>query len=260
MARSPRLEWISVIYLVLFVLAILSPSLVRNDYFGLPEDRIEELLIFLFGIAGLATFSLYERVMERRERERDEALSDRDKARKELVSSYEYIGAINRQIDALKKLANETAVSLVEADRIKKGIFQSLAAGAAALMRADHCELRVVALDKLRTLKEFRLETADPLRVSNRDLLTVHEHERSHCFVRGEDGREILVVPSDRKDSTCKTFMLLSTSVDTVPEVDPGLLKVYANQAEVLYRVLASKGSRIREEDRSESELLAAEA
>lgn len=166
------------IYLVLFVLAILSPSLVRNDYFGLPEDRIEELLIFLFGIAGLATFSLYERVMERRERERDEALSDRDKARKELVSSYEYIGAINRQIDALKKLANETAVSLVEADRIKKGIFQSLAAGAAALMRADHCELRVVALDKLRTLKEFRLETADPLRVSNRDLLTVHEHER----------------------------------------------------------------------------------
>jgi hypothetical protein len=206
------------------------------------EQNVEETLIFIFGMAGLGTFTLYERVMEHREHERDQALSDRDQARRELVSSYEYIGAVNRQIDALKKLANETATSLTESDRVRKDLFQSLAASAAALVHSQHAVIRIVALDRLRTIREFLLDPKQQMSVHNRDLRSVHDGGQSHAFVRSEEGHEVLVVPSDRQDLVSKAFILVRTNSDQVPNVDPGLLKVYANQAEVLYRVLAGKG------------------
>jgi hypothetical protein len=241
MARPIRLEWISLVYLLLFVLAVISPRVVSHSYFGMSEENLEETLIFIFGMAGLGTFMLYERVMEHREHERDQALSDRDQARRELVSSYEYIGAVNRQIDALKHLANETAISLVENDRVRKDLFQSLAASAAALVHAEQAVIRIVSLDQLRTVREFHLDAQNPIRVHNRDLRATHDGGKTHAFVRSEEGHEILVVPSDRQDLTSKAFILVRTNPDQVPNVDPGMLKVYANQAEVLYRVLAGK-------------------
>ena len=245
MSRLVRLEWISVMYLLLFILAILSPRLVNQDWFGLSEERIEEMLIFLFGIVGLVTFSVYERIMERRERERDEAITDRDKARKELVSTYEYLGAVNRRVESLKQLANETAVSLVEDDRLRKEIFRSLAASAAAHVHGGQAIIRIVALDKLRTVKEFAVDSNTPVRVSNKDLLQVHLRERSHCFIRDEAGSEVLVVPSSRQQRSAKVFILLPIQKKDAPEIDPELLNVYANQAEVLYRVLSDRHSPI---------------
>ncbi|HWR00096.1 MAG TPA: hypothetical protein VN397_04615 [Candidatus Methylomirabilis sp.] len=241
MSRLQRLEWISVIYLVLFVLAVLSPSLVQRDLFGIPEEHAEEVLIFLFGLAGLVTFSLYERVMERREKERDEAVKDRDKVRKELVDSYEYIGAVNRQVEALKRLANETATTLLEEDRVRKELFQSLAAAASALVRGRHASVRIVALDRMRTLKDFLVDPQQQIRVANKSLKQVHDEGRTHSFVRSDDGGEVLVIPSDRQDLSSKAFILVQTISGESQDIDPGLLKVYANQAEVLYRVLAEK-------------------
>jgi hypothetical protein len=49
--RLPRFEWISLIYLAFFALAILSPSMVRHAVLGIPEEQAEEALIFLFGTA-----------------------------------------------------------------------------------------------------------------------------------------------------------------------------------------------------------------
>lgn len=241
MPRLPRLEWVSVIYLALFVLAVLSPTLVRRDVFGIPEEHAEEVLIFLFGLAGLVTFSLYDRVVEWREKERDEARDDRDKAKKELVASYEYIGAVNRQNDAMKRLANEAATTLTGGERVRKELFQSLAMNAATLVRGQHAAVRFVALDKMRTLKDFMVDPAMQIRVANKDLKNVHDEGRTHCFIRSDDGHDTLVIPSDRNDLTCKAFILVQTSPGDVPDVDAGLLKVYANQAEVLYRVLGGR-------------------
>ncbi|MFA6504159.1 MAG: hypothetical protein WCT54_04510, partial [Patescibacteria group bacterium] len=54
--RSKKFQWISLAYLVLFMLAVFSPSLVRGDVLGLNEAHVEELLIFVFGLSGIAIF------------------------------------------------------------------------------------------------------------------------------------------------------------------------------------------------------------
>lgn len=239
--RPPRLEWISLIYLAFFILAILSPQIVRHGVFGFSEERVEEFLIFCFGLAGLGTFVIYEHAMERKDHERDEAIGDRDRVKKELVSSYEYIGAVNRRMEALKALANETAVQLVEGDRLSKEIFQSIAASAATIAKAESGAIRIVALDLMRTRKEFLVDRDTPVRVANRDLLKIHEEGISHAVIDSEDdGTHILVIPSSRRDMAEKAFLLLSMPSETA-SVDIGLLNVYANQAEVLYRVLVQK-------------------
>jgi hypothetical protein len=86
--KQPRLEWISLVYLALFVLAVLSPSIVTTGHFGFSEKRIEEALIFIFGIVGLATFALYQGLIEKKEKEHEEAKGEYERAKRELIESY----------------------------------------------------------------------------------------------------------------------------------------------------------------------------
>lgn len=242
MKKTSRLEWISIIYLALFVLAVLTPRLIIRNWFGLEEVQIEESLIFFFGVTGLVTFSLYERLMERREREREEALRERDETRQELVSSYEYIGAVNRQIESLKKLANQTATSVVaEEDGTHKELFQSLAVSAASLTGSRYATIRVVALDRLRTLREYHADAQAPMVVGNKELLRAHEDGKSPFVIPGGNGTSVLIIPSDRQPAPAKTFIIVSTNPEQLADGDAELLKVYANQAELLHHALGRR-------------------
>lgn len=244
-----KLEWISLLYLALFVLAVLSPSMVRHGIAGISEEHVEELFIFVFGMTGLATFTIYERMMDSKNKEHETVVTDLDRTKRELVSSYEYIGSVNRHIESLKKLANESVSSIDEQDRHRKELFRSIAASAATLVRAQHGMIRIVSLAKLRTIREFAVDANMPIRISNKDLLETHLRDKSHAFIRDEEGADVLVVPSSRKDMDAKVFLLLPLVKGETTEIDPDMLKVYANQAEVLYRVLAQKNGTYSEMD-----------
>ena len=235
--RQRRLEWISLVYLLFFVLAVFSPTFYHHSYFGLPEEVLEEITIFVFGLAGIVTFSLYERLMERRERERDQAQNQYQNAKVELMDSYAYIGSVNRKIELLKQLANETSSKLNGDRQLTRELFQSLLTNACSAVGAESAMLRMVEHTKLRTEREFFYQGKPfVFRVPNRDLRTIHEKDLSHSFVLSEDGRDILVIPSDKKEGEVKTYLLLRLPNRQIPEVDASLLKVFVNQAEMLYR------------------------
>ncbi|MFZ2804241.1 MAG: hypothetical protein WA001_03385 [Patescibacteria group bacterium] len=243
-SHARRLEWIYLVYLAFFVLAVMSPSFVTHSYFGVTQTHIEEFLIFAFGLAGLGTFSIYERLMEGRLRERDEAQGEADRAKSELIESYQYIGSVNRQIDLLKSLVNKTSISLVDTDAYWKDILQSLARNAAASVNAGSVLIRFVDLPKMRTEREvfYSADSKKQPKMSNKELLKLHEYGASHAFTRSEDGEEILVVPSDRKDPAYKAFFLLTTDPSRTSSLDVSLVKVFVNQAELVYHSLMKNG------------------
>lgn len=232
----PRLEWISVVYLALFVLAVLSPSIHTRSLLGFSETQLEELTIFIFGLAGLLTFALYERLMERREKEREEARLDFQRAQQELIESYAYIGSINRKIELLKRLANDTSTTLMD-ETAPKDLYQALTVNACSALGAEAALLRFVDTGKLRTEGEFIYGTrSNPsFRVANKDLRALRERGDSHAFVRSEDGKDILVVPSD-KSVDGKAHFLFLLDRESIPELDVSLIKIFANQAEMLHR------------------------
>lgn len=240
-----RLEWISLVYLALFVLAVLSPSLVTRDVVGIDERHVEEILIFLFGIVGLATFSIYQRLMERREKEHEDAKNEYERARRELIESYQYIGSINRQIELLKRLANQTSQTIIESSKLNKDLLASLLANAAASVNAKTAYIRYVDVERLRTVHEtlHTLESQASLKLANKDLKKVHEFGATHAFMRAEDGREILVVPSDSGERKVKAYLVVATDPSRARDFDISLLKVFANQAELLHHILSSQSA-----------------
>ncbi len=238
--KQSRIEWISIMYLVFFVLAVLSPSIHTRPLLGLTETQLEELTIFVFGIAGLLTFATYERLMERREREREQVDADYGRVKRELIESYAYIGSMNRKIELLKKVANETSLA-AEQGRQHKDLFQAVAQNACAAVGADAALIRLVNPDPIRTEGEYLHATSSDIqfKVPNKDLLQLKQNDSSHAFVRSEDGREILVVPSDHRE-TGRAYILLTLDSEKIQELDIPLLKVFANQAEMLYKNFAT--------------------
>jgi hypothetical protein len=239
MKKPMRIEWVSLLYLLFFVLAVLSPSLITHNMFGLTETQLEELTIFSFGIAGLLTFATYERVMERREREVAKTDADYVRVKRELIESYAYIGSMNRKIELLKKVANETSLAS-DKGKQEKELFQAVAQNACAAVGAKTALIRFVSHEPLRTEAE-NLHAANAnatFKVSNKDLVSLKQTGSSHAFVRSEDGQEILVIPSDHKEKG-RAYLLLTLDGEHIQELDVPLLKVFANQAEMLYRTMS---------------------
>ncbi len=234
-----RLEWISLVYLAIFVLAVLSPSLVTSSMWGIPEHRLEEGMIFFFGIIGLTTFSIYQRILERSEKAREDVSNEYERAKRELVESYQYIGSINRQIEVLKRVANQTSLKIVGNNHLSKDLLMSLLTSAASSVGARMAAIRYVDLEKARTQHELlhSLDGRKSFKISNRELCRLHEEGTSHATVRNEDGQEILIIPSDHHSRTIKAYLLIIP--DNARElIDTSLLKVFANQAELLHYTL----------------------
>ena len=237
------MEWISLVYLLFFVLAVMSPSMVTRGYFGFSEENVEEVLIFLFGLAGLATFMAYNRIVEHRIRERDVAMVDAERAKKELIDSYRYIGQVNRQIEMLKSLSNQTSMTLVHAESYRKDLLQSIVSNAAAVCGSRRALLRFVDLAKLRTDSEtyHAISAKEALKISNKELRSLHESNLSHAFIKTDEGKTVLAVASDRKQSAVRAFLVFSVEDAPISDVEVSLLKVFANQAELVFSNLQRK-------------------
>lgn len=235
--RSLRFAWMIIVYLVCFALAVFAPSLHTQSRFGLSETAIEELTIFLFGMVGLGVFVSYGRLMEEQLDEKSDIQNSHEKTKKELIESYAYIGSVNRKIELLKKVSNQTSLNFARGKGWPKDLYQALVTHAAASIGAKACLLRIVDTAMLRTEAEHSFVSGNQFvfKVSNRDLLAVPERGASHAFIASEDGKEVLVVPSEGAHPS-KAFLLFILDERQIPEIDVSLLKVFANQAEMLHR------------------------
>ncbi len=238
-----KVELISLVYLVFFVLTVMSPSLISKDYFGIPQAHLEEIFIFIFGLAGLGTANLHQRISEKHTEERDVARKAAITAKNELIDSYKYIGSVNRQIDVLKQFANKASISLLKDDAYWKDLLISLAANAASSANATSVLIRFVDIDNLRTEREVShdMNVKMLIKIANKELKRLHDFNSPHAFIRTEDGHEILVVPSDRKGMGVKAFLLLATDPSRTGDIETSIAKVFANQAELIYHNVVKK-------------------
>ena len=239
--QNRRFEGITLVYLAFFLLAVLAPSIITHDYFGIPSMYLEELLIFITGLGSLMTFTLYERILEKKIQERDVATESAERAKKELVESYQYIGSMNRQMDVLKKLANETSMSLMKSSAYWKDLLHSLASNAASCVSANNVLIRFVELETLRTEREvyYHVKQRKQIKISNRELRMVCDSNIGHSQIHTESGDDVLIVTSDPTGSPMRAHVILDMPTTAISDVEISLLKVLANQAQLVYHQLA---------------------
>lgn len=237
MSRSVRFAWMVIVYLVCFALAVFAPSLHQQGRFGLREETLEELTIFIFGLVGLWVFVSYGRIIEGQIAEQEIQMSAHEKTKRELMESYAYIGTINRKLELLKKASNQTSLNYLRGKKWSKDLYQSLVSHASASVGAKATLLRLIDEQTLRTETEHLHAASEQFvfKVHNRDVMEVLKRGVSHAFIGAEDGKEVLVIPSEGPHTT-KAFLLLILDERQIPEIDISLLKVFANQAEMLHR------------------------
>jgi uncharacterized protein YcbX len=100
--------------------------------------------------------------------------------------------------------------------------------------------IRYVELEKTRTHHEvaFSLEKGQTFKIHNRDLKKLHETGAAHAYLRSDDGQEVLVIPSDHENAPIKAYLLVVPQSTQTTISDTSLLKVFANQAQLLHHTL----------------------
>ncbi len=103
------------IYLIIFILAVFTPDIIQRDFPYAPEEKAEELAIFILGATAFSIFLLKEKQLNFQLKAKSQIQREASMASKDLADTYSYIGEINRKVDILKDialgLAEETFIS-----------------------------------------------------------------------------------------------------------------------------------------------------
>jgi len=216
------------IFLALFIVAVLVPDIVRNNYGILTETRIEEFFIFTIGIISFFIFLRHEEIISFHKKEKEKDQKKINQAVKDLVESYSYIGEVNRKMDILMNIAlGLTDKSILDKER-EQEIYESIISASNFLMKADKTSLIIVDMET-RSVKK-QLDTEKKRIILDKKLL-----ESEDVLVRKH--KDSLVISSSQTINKLKSYLIIK-DFDEDEEKNPKnleILKLFISQALFLY-------------------------
>lgn len=218
------------VYLALFIVAVLVPDLVQKDFSFLSETRIEELLIFLLGMAGFLIFILKEHQLSIREEEGARNEKRLFRATKDLAESYGYIGEVNRKMEILMQIGLGLADKSELTKAKEKEIYSAVINSANALMKARCSCLRFIDLKARKTKKEVIIS-------ENCRLVKNEELAKMGGKVNIKKTKDYLVVASPKEIKNIRCYLIVEQySADEVDNANnQEILKFLASQSLSLY-------------------------
>ncbi len=160
------------LFLVIFVVTIMIPDVVRNGAFGLPEERIEEFLIFVMGMTGFLFFILKEHQLEVQRKEKLREQRRLQQTSKDLVDSYSYIGEVNRKMDMLMQIGSNLSESAVD----KREIFDNILEAATFLLKGTAASIIFYNVKTEKIVKEICSDKKCQLIKKGRDFLAMEKN------------------------------------------------------------------------------------
>ncbi|MBP7811582.1 MAG: hypothetical protein KA054_01915 [Candidatus Moranbacteria bacterium] len=132
------------IYLVFLVLAVLTPLLITQGHFVLPEEELEGLAILLLGMAGFFVYFVKEKALFQLLRERLSLQKTTHNIQRDLSESYSYIGSMNRKQEIVKELLFDLSVRTANDSQYCDLWYRKILQTALELARVDAGSLRFV--------------------------------------------------------------------------------------------------------------------
>ena len=226
------------IFLIIFIIAVLTPDIIRDNFFFLSETRVEEIIIFTMGAIAFFFFIKNEQLLifHKKEKERDQKKIDQTV--KDLVESYSYIGEVNRKMDFLMNIALGLSDRSLLSKSKENEIYQSIVSASNFLMKADFTSLRFINVKNYRTKKDFHLEERGR-KIGNGELVDMGKN------INVKKYEDCLIVASEQKINDIKSYIIIcgySEEEEKSPK-NLEILKVFASQALFLYSYSISQAA-----------------
>jgi len=189
-------------YLVLFILAIFVPDFVKGGIYSFPHERLEELLIFSFGVIGFLIFIFKEHQLIVKEFEGKKIIKKLFNTNKELEASYTYIGEVNRKLDILMQVGLGLIKHGRRARTKEREAYDSILSAAVSLLKAKNAVLRFVDVGTNKTQKEmFYLDNCHSIK--NDEFLEMGEH------VNIKKGERYVIASSFKNINNIKCYLIV---------------------------------------------------
>ena len=211
------------IYLIIFVIAVLSPDLIRGDFYLLSEKRAEEMLIFLLGTSGFLLFIWQEHqiFVQKKEIKKDERKISQ--TIKDLVESYSYIGEVNRKMDIMMNIS----FGLTEKSNLSKKkeseIYHNIIDAAKFIMKADCALLKFINVENKQLTKEVK-DTDCNCTIANNELFSIVDRDSAKKIGK------YLIVSSRHNIKNIRCFLMVN-NYNTEEPRSIEMIKVLASQA-----------------------------
>lgn len=136
------------IYLTFFILAVLTPLIVNQGYFILPEEEAEGIIIMLLGMVSFFIYLAKEQKLFRLVSERLSLQKAANVIRRDLSDSYTYIAAMNRKQEIVKELLFELSEATAQDSDHCDLWYQKILETVASLSKSEAVSLRFVDTSK----------------------------------------------------------------------------------------------------------------
>lgn len=212
--------WIN---LVLFVAIVFVPEFVRHGVGILPENTVEELFLFGFGMLWFGLFMFREKQLEKTDKERSKNQRSLNQLSKDLNTSYSYIGESNRKLDILKSIILGISAGERLTEKKCKELLYVVLQSAQLLARSNRVMLRFIQENDDTILKEIKNDPELVFNLAKEDAQKLNGKghvfwENKDCFVFAARGHSLevkamLVVFKDASHHNIEDIEILKTLV-----------------------------------------------
>lgn len=215
------------IYLVLFIIIILTPKVIQEGIWFFREEDVEALIIFCFGLFGFVLYLVKEKALIRIIQEKLHLQKRANIISKDLSNSYSYIGGINRKFDIVKSFIFHLPKDMTETLVKKKAeTFRSIIEAAKLLAKTDAVSVRFVNVRKKEIERILDDGQSKTFAVFDAKKLLLNKQ----TFWE-EDGFAVARSPLQAKDIVA--YIIFHKTSNWVDDVD--IFQILASQALLLF-------------------------
>lgn len=218
------------IYLIIFIIIVLTPEIVKQGYFFLNEEQSEEVFILLLGMIIVLIFLWKERQLKLNLKEKNKIQKEFSRISKDLKESYSYIGETNRKLDILKNIAlgfPKLSGSLLP-NKIR--VYDTIIEAVKILGKTNKFSIRLIDDVSNNTKKEFKGNLKIMFKIKNNSLKLMGKED----FFKNDD---YFIFRSPQKIDDARAYIIIQKEKNNQIE-DPELMKTLATQTLFLYTLL----------------------
>ncbi len=217
------------IYLIIFILIILTPKIIQHGVAFLLEEDVESLLILFLGLFCFVLYLAKEKALLRAFKEKLHLQKQTNIITRDLSDSYSYIGEMNRRFDIVKDLIFNLPRNTAQALLKKNSDLYAPVIGAARLLaKTEQVALYFVNIRKKSAEKILGGNTFQSNLVFDAESLL-----KTKKFFWEEQGCVIIRSPKQALDTTA--FLIFPKAVNAIE--DKEVFKILASEALFLYCV-----------------------